>query len=90
MDRIKRTADYYQLLIDKFAKTGQSPNQLRVYKEIKELVLSCSSYEEIQQKMKSGGYYESPGVITSYSIHYTKLYDCAAFFRAIILSMYKA
>lgn len=61
MDRIKRTADYYQLLIDKFAKTGQSPNQLRVYKEIKELVLSCSSYEEIQQKMKSGEYYESPG-----------------------------
>lgn len=61
MGKIQRTADYYQLMIDKFAKTSLSPNQLRVYKEIKELVLSCSSLDEIQQKMKSSGYYESPG-----------------------------
>jgi hypothetical protein len=61
MDKLKMTVEYYQLLIDKFAKTGQSPNQLRVYTEIKELVQNCSSLEEIQDKMKSGGYYESPG-----------------------------
>ncbi len=60
MNQINKTAEYYQLLIDKFGKTGKSPNQLRVFKEIKELVLSCTGYEEIQTKMKSGGYYDSP------------------------------
>jgi hypothetical protein len=60
MEQINNAAAYYQLLIDKFEKTGQSPNQLRIFKEIKELVLGCSTYEEIQTKMKNGGYYISP------------------------------
>jgi len=62
MDKIQRSAEYYQLLIDKFEKSGRSPNQAQVYKEVKELVLQCSSYEEIQSRMKNEGYYEKPGV----------------------------
>ncbi len=61
MNEIQRTIDYYQLLIDKFEKTGLSPHQLKVYREIQDLVQGCSSYEDIQSKMKSQGYYESPG-----------------------------
>ncbi|MEA3265862.1 MAG: hypothetical protein U9P42_02820 [Candidatus Fermentibacteria bacterium] len=61
MNEIQRTVEYYQLLIDKFQKTGLSPEQLRIYKEIKELVEGCSSYDEIQSRMKNEGYWESPG-----------------------------
>ena len=60
MEEIQKTMEYYQLLIDKFDKTGQSPNQLRVYKEVRQLVSECSSYDEIQSRMKSEGYYEKP------------------------------
>lgn len=60
MDEQEKTVEYYQLLIDKFEKTGLSPEQLRVYKEIRELVKECSSYDEIQTRMKNEGYYEAP------------------------------
>lgn len=61
MNEIQKTVEYYQLLIDKFQKTGLSPKQLQIYKEIRQLVEGCSSYEEIQSRMKNEGYYESPG-----------------------------
>ncbi len=61
MNEIQKTVEYYQLLIDKFEKTGLSPEQLRIYKEIRELVEGSSSYEEIQTRMKNQGYFESPG-----------------------------
>lgn len=60
MDKIQQSGAYYQLLVDRMEKTEQSPHQAQVYKEIKQLVLSCSSLEEIQEKMKKEGYYESP------------------------------
>lgn len=60
MDKIQRTQHYYQLVIDKFTASGRSPHQLQVHKELLELVKTCSSYEEIQSKMKSQGFYEKP------------------------------
>ncbi len=60
MNEIEKTIEYYQLLIDKFEKTGLSPEQLRIYKEIRQLVEGCSSYDEIQSRMKNEGYYETP------------------------------
>lgn len=61
MNKIERSQEYYQLLIDKFEKSGRSPRQKQVYEEIKALVGTCSSLEEIQSKMKEQGYYEKPG-----------------------------
>lgn len=61
MNKIQRTQEYYQLLIDKFSTSGRSPHQKQVYEEIKSLVGTCSSLEEIQAKMKAQGYYEKPG-----------------------------
>ncbi len=61
MNKIERSQEYYQLLIDKFEKSGRSPRQKQVYEEIKALVGTCSSLEEIQAKMKEQGYYEKPG-----------------------------
>ncbi len=60
MDKIQQSAEYYQLLLDRMGKTDLSPHQAKIYKEIKQLVLSCGSLEEIQEKMKKEGYYESP------------------------------
>lgn len=48
MNKIERSQEYYQLLIDKFEKSGRSPRQKQVYEEIKALVGTCSSVEEIQ------------------------------------------
>ena len=60
-DKIERSAYYYELQHKKHAASGRGPNQARVYGELVELVRSCSSLEEIQNKMRAGGYFESPG-----------------------------
>ncbi len=60
MDKIQQSAEYYQLLVDRKEKSGLSPHQAKIYKELKQLVLSCGSVEEIQEKMKKEGFYESP------------------------------
>lgn len=60
MDKIQQSAEYYQLLVDRMGITGLSPHQTKIYKELNQLVLSCGSIEEIQEKMKKEGYYESP------------------------------
>jgi hypothetical protein len=59
--KIARSAEYYQLLIERCEKTGLSPRQAEVYREIKQLVLECSGLEEIQQRMKTEGFHEKPG-----------------------------
>lgn len=60
MDKIQQSAEYYQLLVDRMEKSGQSQHQVKIYKELTQLVLSCISIEEVQEKMKKEGYYESP------------------------------
>jgi hypothetical protein len=58
---IEQSARYYELLARKHEASGRGPNQARVYRELVALVKQCASYEEIQARMKTGGYYESPG-----------------------------
>jgi hypothetical protein len=60
-NKIEESAGYYELLAGKHETTGRGPNQARVYRELATLVRQCSTYEEIQQRMKAGGYNESPG-----------------------------
>lgn len=60
-DKIEDSARYYQSLVDKHEASGRGQHQARVYRELVALVRRCSSYAEIQQRMKAGGYFESPG-----------------------------
>ena len=60
MDKVQKSAEYYQLVADRMEKSGLSHYQAKVYKELTQLVLSCGSIEEIREKMKKEGYYESP------------------------------
>jgi hypothetical protein len=59
-DKVDQSAAYYELLARKHEQSGRGPNQARVYRELVALVRQCSSLEEIQSRMKAGGYYESP------------------------------
>jgi len=59
--KIDESVGYYSLLADKHAASGRGKIQQRVYSELVALVGQCSTYEEIQERMKTGGYYESPG-----------------------------
>lgn len=59
-NEIEQSVQYYELLARKHEASGRGPNQARVYRELVALVQQCSSYAEIQSRMKAGGYYESP------------------------------
>jgi hypothetical protein len=60
-DKIEESVRYYQMLADKHEASGRGPHQARVYRELTALVGQCSSLQEIQDRMRAGGFYESPG-----------------------------
>ncbi len=56
----ERLQYYYDLHINKHQASGLGENQLRVYKEIKEIVAPYETGEEVAKVLKESGYQEKP------------------------------
>ena len=59
-DKIQKTVEYYTIVADRHKEAGYGPEQEKVHLELAEMVATCSSYEEIQEKMKAQGLVEKP------------------------------
>lgn len=57
----ERLAEFYRLIAARCEKSGLAPHQAQVNRELAALAPQAESAEDMQEKMKAGGYYEKPG-----------------------------
>lgn len=56
----ERLAKFYNLIAERCEKSGLAPHQAQVNRELAALAPQAASAEDMQEKMKAGGYYEKP------------------------------
>lgn len=62
MNDIKQSIKLYNMMSDRFKKSGKAPYQTSIYSEIAEFMSDCSTAEEAAVKIRKSKYYLAPSV----------------------------
>lgn len=60
MASINACVELYDLMAKRFAATGRTPNQARVYAETRDLIADCATVDESMKRIKNSKYYTAP------------------------------
>ncbi|MBR5336818.1 MAG: hypothetical protein IK152_02420 [Lachnospiraceae bacterium] len=60
MSDINKVHELYDMMARRFAACAHTPNQARVYAEIRDLIAGCSTVDDSMQKIKNSKYYTAP------------------------------